>query len=101
MLVGMHYKVWWHYKETDEVARANLSLYKEASERLDEKGQLEYIFEEVIDDVKMHYNPEKYNLKIEIKAVRINNEARPHETYPIVTIGDPTKIEEDIQKWGY
>ena len=44
MLVGMHYKVWWHYKETDEVARVNLSLYKEASERLDEKGQLEYIF---------------------------------------------------------
>jgi ABC-type molybdate transport system substrate-binding protein len=102
MNAGMHYKLWWHHKKTNGVARANSSFYQNVPKKLKtEKDQLAYIFESLIDDVKSKYDPVYYNLKIEIKAVRMDHEAKPHEIYPITVIGDQTKIEEDIEKWGY
>lgn len=101
MDVGIHYKVTWHYKGTDEVARSNSSIYGLYPNSFGEKENVDLSILSTIEKIKNDYNPKKYNLRIEIKAIKVDQENRDCEDIPITKIGDQEVIDKDIEEWGY
>lgn len=100
MLVGIHYKVKWHLKDTKEVASSHDNVYT-----CFEDGSVEetitLTLHEVLEKVEKYYPEQKYNTRIEIKAVVVNHVPESVEGYEPILFGDQTEIDEDTKVWGY
>lgn len=100
MNVGMHYKVKWHHKATDEVAGSNLSTYIEIPDDTKTSKCVSLIKEAVTNEVEILYPAEKFNVKIYLKNL-VMPESINGVSGDVICIGDQKMIDDDIERWGY
>jgi len=97
---GIHYKVTWHFKETEEVASATLNYYEKFQNNLGKAKIISLLKNACLSETQRIYPPKKYNALVEIRVIvydgdQINDENENYE------IGDQTEINKSIEKWGY
>jgi hypothetical protein len=88
-LVGIHYKVVWHFKGTSEVASANLNVY----DKYEERTFMEDSMIKLNQEVEKFYPSARYNSRVEIKAMNINHDPVPVGNLPIIKIGEQEVID--------
>lgn len=100
MSIGIHYKVKWHLKGTKEVASSHDNVYTYPEGKNVEEN-ITLTLHEVLEKVEKYYPEQKYNIRIEIKAVVVNHVPESIEGYEPILFGDQTEIDEDTKVWGY
>ena len=91
-LVGIHYKVTWHFKGTSEVASANLNFY----DNYNDQTFMEDSMKRLVDEVERFYPSSKYNSKTEIKAMNVNHVPVPIKNLVPLRVGEQKEINDYI-----
>lgn len=93
--VGMHYKVTWHWKASDEVASAHMNTYIEIPADTEDHRTLTLMREAVEKEVELHYPENKHNIRIEMKKF-VHPEGKGASYEGIIYIGDQTEINKNL-----
>jgi hypothetical protein len=93
-IMGVHYEVKWHHKETNEIAYTKLNNYDEYND-----------YEEAVTKVRKHiervYPIKSYNCRVEIKMVIVDNKIKEETKNVTILIGDQTEIDKDTKLYGF